>query len=214
MDRRAAADLLREVGVRAARISSCGRSADGFTVGTPVAALIDGRDAMLAVAMNGQPFPSRTASRCGWSCRVSTAMSRPRNGSSTWSSRRSPRTTRTGSSVAGRSRHRSRSSRGSTCRAADRARRRPHRWRRVGPGRRDRRGRGPGRRGAWLPAELAPQDEIDTWRQWRLAWNAPSGDHQIAVRATNRDGETQTSALAPPAPNGATGYHTIQVSVR
>jgi DMSO/TMAO reductase YedYZ molybdopterin-dependent catalytic subunit len=68
--------------------------------------------------------------------------------------------------------------------------------------------------GAWLPAELAPQDEIDTWRQWRLPWNAPSGDHQIAVRATNRDGETQTSALAPPAPNGATGYHTIQVSVR
>jgi hypothetical protein len=39
--------------------------------------------------------------------------------------------------------------------------------------------------GAWLPAELAPQDTTDTWRQWRLLWDAPAGDHRIAVRATD-----------------------------
>lgn len=33
------------------------RSADGFTVGTPTAVVLDGRDAVLAVAMNGEPLP-------------------------------------------------------------------------------------------------------------------------------------------------------------
>ena len=68
--------------------------------------------------------------------------------------------------------------------------------------------------GAWQEAELAPQDAIDTWRQWRLPWNATSGQHTLAVRATNDDGETQTDAEAQPFPNGATGYHTISVQVR
>ena len=68
--------------------------------------------------------------------------------------------------------------------------------------------------GAWLPAELAPQDTTDTWRQWRFAWDATPGDHQIAVRATDRDGEIQTPDPAEPCPDGATGYHTVSVSVR
>ena len=68
--------------------------------------------------------------------------------------------------------------------------------------------------GAWLPAELAPQDTIDTWRQWRLLWDAPAGDHRIAVRATDLDGEVQTPDLAQPFPDGATGYHTVSVTVR
>ena len=68
--------------------------------------------------------------------------------------------------------------------------------------------------GAWLPAELAPQDTTDTWRQWRLAWDATPGDHVIAVRATDRTGVTQTPDLAEPFPDGATGYHTVSVTVR
>ena len=32
-------------------------SVDGMTIGTPLAELMDGRDAMLAVAMNGEPLP-------------------------------------------------------------------------------------------------------------------------------------------------------------
>ena len=68
--------------------------------------------------------------------------------------------------------------------------------------------------GAWLPAELAPADTTDTWRQWRLAWDATPGDHRIAVRATDRSGQTQTPDLAEPFPDGATGYHTVSVTVR
>ena len=68
--------------------------------------------------------------------------------------------------------------------------------------------------GAWLPAELAPQDTTVTWRQWRFAWDATPGDHRIAVRATDRDGEIQTPNPVEPFPDGATGYHTVSVSVR
>ena len=34
------------------------RSKDGMTIGTPTAVVMDGRDAMLAVGMNGQPLPA------------------------------------------------------------------------------------------------------------------------------------------------------------
>jgi Bacterial Ig domain len=66
---------------------------------------------------------------------------------------------------------------------------------------------------AWVSADLATQDTTDTWRQWVYRWNATSGHHTVAVRATDATGQTQTADLAPPAPNGATGYHTIEVDV-
>ena len=50
-------DLLREAGVRAEASQIVSRSADGFTIGTPTAITMDGRDAMLAVSMNGEPLP-------------------------------------------------------------------------------------------------------------------------------------------------------------
>ena len=65
----------------------------------------------------------------------------------------------------------------------------------------------------WQVATLAMVASIDTWRLWSLTWNATPGDHQIRVRATDNEGETQTSQEEPPAPNGATGWHTIHVSV-
>jgi DMSO/TMAO reductase YedYZ molybdopterin-dependent catalytic subunit len=67
--------------------------------------------------------------------------------------------------------------------------------------------------GSWHEAELAEVTGADTWRQWRYRWDATPGSHQIAVRATNARGETQTEQLAPPAPDGATGWHTITVQV-
>jgi DMSO/TMAO reductase YedYZ molybdopterin-dependent catalytic subunit len=51
------ADLLREAGVHAEASQIVSRSADGFTIGTPTAVAMDGRDAMLAVSMNGEPLP-------------------------------------------------------------------------------------------------------------------------------------------------------------
>ncbi|RFA10615.1 oxidoreductase [Subtercola boreus] len=67
--------------------------------------------------------------------------------------------------------------------------------------------------GDWQQATLAEAISADTWRQWVLQWDAPSGDHTIAVRATDDGGYTQTSDQAPPAPDGSTGWHTIKVSV-
>ncbi|QDZ16262.1 molybdopterin-dependent oxidoreductase [Humibacter ginsenosidimutans] len=68
--------------------------------------------------------------------------------------------------------------------------------------------------GGWQQARLAETVSVDTWRQWVWEWDAPAGHHTLQVRATNDDGYTQTSAVAPPAPNGATGWHTVSVDVR
>jgi DMSO/TMAO reductase YedYZ molybdopterin-dependent catalytic subunit len=67
--------------------------------------------------------------------------------------------------------------------------------------------------GDWNPATLADAISVDTWRQWRWDWDAPSGSHTIRVRATDAEGLVQTSKLADVAPNGATGLHEISVSV-
>ncbi len=65
----------------------------------------------------------------------------------------------------------------------------------------------------WREAELAEVTGPDTWRQWRYRWDATPGSHEIAVRATNADGQQQTADLAAPAPDGATGWHTITVNI-
>ncbi len=51
------------------------------------------------------------------------------------------------------------------------------------------------------------------WVQWLFEWNAPPGEHRIQVRATDGTGETQTDERTPPAPNGASGYHSVRVEV-
>jgi hypothetical protein len=67
--------------------------------------------------------------------------------------------------------------------------------------------------GPWQEATLAATVSSDTWREWSYPWPATSGKHTVRVRATDATGETQTSELADPAPNGASGWHTIQVQV-
>ncbi|MGI3783984.1 MAG: molybdopterin-dependent oxidoreductase [Janthinobacterium lividum] len=67
--------------------------------------------------------------------------------------------------------------------------------------------------GPWNKADLAETTGLDTWRQWHYAWDAPSGDHRLTVRATDAKGTLQVAAEAPPAPNGSSGYHSVRVSV-
>jgi DMSO/TMAO reductase YedYZ molybdopterin-dependent catalytic subunit len=68
--------------------------------------------------------------------------------------------------------------------------------------------------GTWYEAKLAPQDTIGTWRQWYYVWDATTpGQHVLQVRATDKTGYTQTAVVQKPEPNGATGYHTIRVTV-
>ena len=66
---------------------------------------------------------------------------------------------------------------------------------------------------AWAKARLAEVDTIDTWRQWIYEWDATSGNHTLEVRATDATGQTQPESRAEPFPNGATGWHSIVVTV-
>jgi hypothetical protein len=67
--------------------------------------------------------------------------------------------------------------------------------------------------GPWQAATLASAISADTWVQWSLAWEATSGSHTVRCRALSADGQTQTDAPAPPAPDGATGWDELTVSV-
>jgi DMSO/TMAO reductase YedYZ molybdopterin-dependent catalytic subunit len=65
--------------------------------------------------------------------------------------------------------------------------------------------------GEWQEAELGESLGPDAWRQWFLPWTPPEGGHTIKVRATDESGYTQTQDRAQPAPDGATGWHQINV---
>ncbi len=67
--------------------------------------------------------------------------------------------------------------------------------------------------GAWQPARLGSVPSTDTWRQWVVEWDATPGRHTLAVRATDATGDVQTGEESSPVPDGATGWHTIQVVV-
>lgn len=67
--------------------------------------------------------------------------------------------------------------------------------------------------GPWMPATLAPAISGDTWVQWSMPWDAPSGESTLRCRATSLDGEVQTSEFAPPHPDGSTGWHERRVTV-
>jgi DMSO/TMAO reductase YedYZ molybdopterin-dependent catalytic subunit len=70
--------------------------------------------------------------------------------------------------------------------------------------------------GVWQDAQLSTPISDATWVQWLVAWDAAAsgaGRHAIEVRATDGDGIVQTTDRTPPAPDGARGHHTIQVSV-
>jgi DMSO/TMAO reductase YedYZ molybdopterin-dependent catalytic subunit len=68
--------------------------------------------------------------------------------------------------------------------------------------------------GPWRTATLAAWSNPDTWRQWRLDWDAPHGTHNLSVRATDGTGAVQVVQNATPVPDGATGYDGGPVSVR
>ncbi|MFR9757806.1 molybdopterin-dependent oxidoreductase [Streptomyces sp. TR06-5] len=214
--------LLREAGVRppseggpADQLVS--RSVDGMTIGTPVEAVMDGRDAMLAVGMNGQPlpfdhgFPVRMVvpglygyvSACKWieDIELTTfdaydAYWVRRN----WA-RQAPIKTESridtpkpfGSVEAG-----------TTIPVAGVAWAQHRGIRRVEV-------RVDG--GPWQEARLGAEATEDTWRQWVWEWPATKGSHTLEVRATDGDGVTQTAERADTVPDGATGWHSVVVDV-
>lgn len=208
-------DLLEEAGPEDGADQVVSRSDDGFTAGTPTKALMDGRDAMIAVAMNGEPlpinhgFPARMVvpglygyvSATKWLVELELttfaafdAYWVPRG----WAQQAPIKTEsridkpRSGTISAG----------STTIAGVAWA---PHRGISKVEVRVD--------DGNWQVATLAEVASVDTWRLWSLPWDARPGDHEIQVRATDNGGDTQTEATAPPAPDGATGWHTVRVSV-
>lgn len=215
------ADLLAEAGVKppskggpADQLVS--RSVDGMTIGTPVDAVMDGRDAMLAVGMNGEPlpfnhgFPVRMVvpglygyvSACKWLEDLELTTFADYDAywvKRTWS-RQAPIKTQ---------------SRIDTPRpfASPKAGTVPvagvawaqHRGIERVEVRVD--------EGEWNPAKLAAEDSTDTWRQWMWEWPATPGNHTLEVRATDREGNTQTDKRVGTVPNGATGRHSVVVNV-
>lgn len=67
--------------------------------------------------------------------------------------------------------------------------------------------------GPWQEARLSDSLGVDAWRQWVWEWDAAPGAHTITARATDGTGEVQTTRVAPPAPDGASGLHSLRVVV-
>lgn len=67
--------------------------------------------------------------------------------------------------------------------------------------------------GPWTRCELGSVAGDDTWVQWRHRWQATPGDHEVRVRAVDGDQRPQVTAVAAPAPDGATGLHQVRFRV-
>ncbi len=210
------ADVLADAGVHPDADAVLSTSSDNWTAGTPLSALTDGRDAMFALAMNGEPltpehgFPVRMVvpglygyvSGTKWV--VDLEVSRFDRFSAFWTDRgwspQGPVKTESridvpgsGSSfpvgnvvVAGVAWAQHTGIEKVEVRVDD---------------------------GAWVPAALAVEPSIDSWRQWSYTWPAQKGKHQLSVRATDTSGYTQTGDRVDVVPDGATGWDSIDVNV-
>lgn len=209
-------ELLARAGVDPEADMVLSRSSDGFTASTPIEALTDDRDAVLAVGMNGEPlpiehgFPVRLVvpglygyvSATKWVTDLE--VTRFDRATAYWTDR--------GWSERGPVKLQSRIDvprRGGRIESGDAVIAGMAWQQHVGiSGVEVRIDEGP-----WRRAELATAISADTWVQWRLDWPAESGAHTIECRALSADGETQTSEPADVVPDGAQGWHRIEVSV-
>ncbi|MEN9801771.1 MAG: hypothetical protein RLZ37_896 [Actinomycetota bacterium] len=210
------ADILRSARMSPEAEQVFSTSLDGWTCGFPVENALDGRDALIAIGMNGEPLPLRHGfparlvvpglygyvSATKWLSEIE--LNRWSDDTGYWLSRGwarlAPVKTQSRIDV-------------------------PRRNAKVEPGlvriagvawaqhvgiadvevRID--------RGAWGRATLSDDVSNDTWRMWTYDWEATPGNHTIQVRATDKSGITQTETVTPVAPDGATGWHTRRVTV-
>jgi len=209
-------DLLAEAGVQAGADQIVSRSVDGMSIGTPTTVAMDGRDAMIAVGMNGAPlpavngFPARMlvpglygyVSATKWLTEIElttfdafdpywvTRGWAPEAPIKTMSRIDTPRPLSTlpagRLAIAGVAWAQHRGIDGVEVRVDG---------------------------GPWQEARLAAVDTIDTWRQWVLEWDATPGRHLLEVRATDATGATQPEQRAEPFPDGATGWNSVVMTV-
>ena len=210
------ASVLREAGIKAGADQLMCTSVDGFTSGTPVQTVMDGRDALLAVAMNGQPlpiahgFPARmvvpglygyvSATKWVTDINVTTFAGNYAFWAQRGWSQQAPIKTECRIDVPNGLNNVG----GGTTAVAGVAWAQ-HKGIEAVQVRVD--------QGPWHEARLAAVPGIDSWRQWVWEWDATAGQHVLEARATDKTGYTQTSAQAQPEPNGASGYPSVQVTV-
>lgn len=210
-------DLLARAGVRAGADAVRSTSADDFTIGTPLAALTDDRDALVVVGMNGDPLPLEH----GFPVRLITPGLYGYVGATKWlvdlevtrfadfEAYWTPRGYAEEAPI-------KLSSRIDVPRSFARVRRGPVTvagvaWAQpTGVARVEVRVDD----GPWADAELGTADTPHTWRQWRYVWDADTpGGHTLVVRCTDADGNVQVEDRAPVAPDGSTGWHSVRVTV-
>jgi DMSO/TMAO reductase YedYZ molybdopterin-dependent catalytic subunit len=209
-------DILKKAGVKPGATQLASKSIDGWTCGFPTELAVDGRDAMIAIGMNDEPlvplhgFPARLVvpgiygyvSATKWLTEINLTTMEAFDGY--WI---------------------------------------PRGWAKLAPIKtqsridvpRDRATVPAGRTavagvawamhrgisqvevkvddGDWTRVRMADEVSVDAWRQWVYEWDATPGKHVIAVRSTDGTGAVQTGEQAPPDPDGATGWHTIRVTV-
>jgi len=193
------------------------KSIDGFSASTPLEVLQDGRDAMLAIGMNGEPLPLEHGypvrmvvpglygfvSATKWV--VDLEVTRFADNKAYWTNRgwseRGPIKTMARVDV-------------------------PRSFAKVAAGKVAVGGtawaqtRGIAKvevqidNGAWAEATLSAEASTVTWRQWSYEWDAAPGPHYIKVRATDGTGQVQTDQRADPVPDGASGWQSVMVTVQ
>ena len=211
--------LLQRAGVQRGASQIVGRSVDDFTAGFPTTAAYDGRNAILAVGMNGEllpidhGFPARlvVAGLYGY---VSAVKWLEEIHLTTWDgfdgywvprgwSKRGPMKTQSRIDVPNDS---TRLTAGTTAAIAGIS------WAptrgiervEVKIGNED-----------WVPCQLGRAFGDETWVQWHRAWTPQAaGRYQILVRATDGTGAVQSKGPKSPRPDGAEGWHTVNVTVR
>jgi DMSO/TMAO reductase YedYZ molybdopterin-dependent catalytic subunit len=211
------ANLIRSARPQAGATQLLCTSVDGFTSGTPIEVVLDGREALLAVAMNGTAlpvehgFPARmvvpglygyvSATKWVTDIKVTTYQAEVAYWAQRgWSAQAPIKTeSRIDVPLAGASVKRGRTAVAGVAWAQ-------HRGVAAVEVRVD--------GGSWQQAKLAAVPGIDTWRQWVWYWDATPGNHTIEARATDETGYTQTANQAPPEPNGASGYPLTNVTVK
>lgn len=209
-------ELLEEVGVDRDADQVVGRSVDGYTCGFPVEALADGRDALVAVGMNGEPLPLRHGfparlivpglygyvSATKWLQQIELtrfdrfdhywvprgyAVEAPIKTASRIDTPKGLARIPAGPTpIAGVAWAQTRGISAVEVQIDD---------------------------GSWQTAELAAQLNEVVWRQWVLRWDATPGRHTVRVRATDGTGAIQTDERSEPLPDGSSGLHQIVVLV-
>ncbi|MXG91230.1 molybdopterin-dependent oxidoreductase [Nocardioides flavescens] len=67
--------------------------------------------------------------------------------------------------------------------------------------------------GGWQDAQLGPSAGNDYWRQWYYPWTAESGTHTISSRVIDGNGQTQSDVRAEPFPSGSSGIQSLIIKV-